>query len=61
MDKLAALVLMCCMGPATLALHLFTVLIAYERFGFLSALMAFALPVLAELYYVVKTISATGL
>lgn len=59
--SVTSLFMMWGLGLAGLALHLFTVLIAYEWAGFLSAMLAFAMPLLAEIYYVVKTITVTGL
>ena len=49
------------LGVAGAVLHLYTVLIAYEGFGFLSALLAFLFPVFSQLYYSYKTIAVTGL
>ncbi|MGA9033535.1 MAG: hypothetical protein WB402_13550 [Sulfuricaulis sp.] len=49
------------LGFAGLALHLYTVLVDYEGFGFWSAFLAFLFPVLAQIYYSYKTIAVTGL
>ena len=42
-------------------LHVYTAFIAYERFGFLSGLIALAMPPpLPEIYYFFKTAQITG-
>ncbi len=48
------------LGIGGVALHLFTVLIAFERYGFLSATIAFVMPFIAQMYFVFKTITVTG-
>lgn len=40
--------------------HLWTIVIAYHRSGFLAAAVSFFLPVLSEIYWAIKLIGISG-